>query len=72
MAALSYDLERHKTAFVAFLRFMNTNSQPQEIDLKPETYKFGLQDIYDEELETRIKQVHTRDYLNFGFSNWSP
>ena len=31
---------------------------------------YGLDDIYDAEIEDAISRVYQRDYLMFGFSNW--
>jgi hypothetical protein len=31
---------------------------------------FGLQDIYDEEIEDLVADAYQRDYVMFGFSRW--
>ncbi|MFT7524543.1 MAG: hypothetical protein ACI92A_002412 [Candidatus Paceibacteria bacterium] len=33
--------------------------------------QFNLSDVYDADIETQIREIYARDYLNFGFSNWS-
>lgn len=33
---------------------------------------FALSDIHDNDLESRIAHVYQRDYVNFGFRNWTP
>lgn len=41
----------------------------------PEAKTFGpyaLQDIYDEEIEALAQAAYARDYLMFGFEDWSP
>lgn len=119
----SYDVAAHRTAFVAFLRFLKGNlagqtairvdaawcTQAQAImgfgefcppdriiredDLAHELadlakavgktdvpavpaaspyHPFGLQDIYDEEIEDLVADAYQRDYVMFGFSRWKP
>jgi hypothetical protein len=34
--------------------------------------RFNLSDIYDADIESRVRDIYARDYLNFGFSDWSP
>ncbi len=33
---------------------------------------YGLQDIYDEEIEALAQAAYARDYLMFGFEDWTP
>lgn len=117
-----YDLVAHKSAFLAFLKFLKTNLSGQtslrvdpawasqtailegasgvvlpghiihEAELAPSiahlqslmglpempinaeilTQEFDLADIYDANIEARIRNIYARDYLNFGFSDWKP
>ena len=32
---------------------------------------FALENIYDEEVESAVQDAYQRDYLMFGFDNWS-
>ena len=32
---------------------------------------FTLEDIYDDEVESAVKDAYQRDYLMFGFDSWS-
>ncbi len=117
-----YDLETHRAAFLAFLKFLKSNLANQtsvrvdpawasqtavlqgasnviipahvidEADLGPSLahlegllglaskgfaevsvdFKFELADIYDADIEARVRDVYARDYLNFGFTDWAP
>lgn len=31
---------------------------------------FSLADVYDSEIESRVRDAYAQDYLNFGFSDW--
>lgn len=35
-----------------------------------ETAPFDLAGVYDQAIEDRVRDIYTRDYLNFGFSDW--
>ena len=41
--------------------------QPKSDPAQP----FGLDTIYDQEIENRVRDVYQRDYLNFGFGDWA-
>jgi len=33
---------------------------------------FSLDEIYRADIEARVREVYARDYLNFGFADWTP
>ena len=120
--APGYDLSSHKSAFMAFLNFLNANlsgntsvrvdpawatqtailqgistvlpvrrviresslaselanietltglnAQPVDLSLD-DPAAFALTDIYDKAVEDAVRKVYTRDYLTFGFRDWS-
>jgi len=37
----------------------------------PMAQPFALDEIYDAEIEQRVRDVYSRDYLNFGFPDWA-
>ena len=117
-----YDLGAHRTAFLAFLKFLKGNLAGQtairvdktwcsqieaiqgfgeiktpdmlireermaedlpilaaQLGLKtsepapaPGDAPFSLEQIYDAEIEAAARDVYNRDYLTFGFGDWSP
>lgn len=121
-SAGGYDLAAHKSAFLAFLKFLKANLSGQtslRIDpawasqtailtgasaviipgniiheaklepwiahlenlldlpkrsISPEIPRlaFDLAEIYDADIEARIRAIYARDYLNFGFGDWMP
>ncbi|WP_299348965.1 sulfotransferase family 2 domain-containing protein [uncultured Shimia sp.] len=42
-----------------------------EPQVAPEDLPYGLATIYDAEIETLVRDIYPRDYLNFGFSDWA-
>ncbi len=120
--APGYDLDSHRAAFLAFLKFVKANLSRQttlridpawasqtaiirgisnvvlprhilrednlaqglavietlcgleSVNLGPppaEDCPYGLQDIYDAQVESRAREIYAQDYLNFGFGDWS-
>jgi hypothetical protein len=45
---------------------------PVAIEPAAQTRIFNLGDVYDADIESRIRDVYARDYLNFGFDDWIP
>lgn len=44
-----------------------------KVAAQPETrLPFALQDFYDEDVEEKSRDIYQRDYLHFGFGDWSP
>lgn len=43
---------------------------PPALQASAQDTPFPLSDIYDEEIEARVKEVYQRDYMMFGFGPW--
>ncbi|MEM9843630.1 MAG: sulfotransferase family 2 domain-containing protein [Pseudomonadota bacterium] len=43
---------------------------PPAVEVEDQETPFTLSDIYDEEIESRVKEVYQRDYMMFGFGPW--
>jgi len=41
-------------------------------EIAPDGAPFELSEIYDADIESRARTIYSRDYLNFGFLDWTP
>jgi len=61
--------EEMSDALPGLARLVGYPDAPDLVDEAPET-PFVLSDIYDDEIEARIKDIYQRDYMMFGFGPW--
>jgi len=64
----------HETALAPSLEFIEALAGLPNKPVEPvgsSDCPFQLEDIYDADIEKRARDIYTRDYLNFGFSDWA-
>ena len=48
------------------------HNAPPDISVSSEVGPFGLNDIYNEQIEDKVAEIYQRDYMMFGFKSWQP
>ncbi|WP_372885583.1 sulfotransferase family 2 domain-containing protein [Shimia sp.] len=63
--------ENEMAAYLPALAMQVGIMNAPEPEPAPEDRPHALAEIYDDEIEARVRSLYQRDYLNFGFEDWA-